>query len=101
MCKWGDTKKLLVTIPADLSHTGKEHKAIKRIDKCIFGIVKALNKAGYITRSSCCGHGEHGAEIILANGDLLKLGFPIKKMTPAQKKERHYADLRKEMGTDD
>ena len=39
VCKWGDTVDVAVTIPADLSYTGKVRKAVKSIDRCIAPLV--------------------------------------------------------------
>jgi len=68
MCKWGTTTKVRVKVPADLSSTGKERRAIKPIDSCIAPIVKALQKAGIDTRSSCCGHKKREGHITLQDG---------------------------------
>lgn len=68
MCKWGTTVDLPVTIPADLSHTEEGRVAAKAIDACIAPIVKALNDAGILTRSSCCGHEKRPGSIALADG---------------------------------
>lgn len=58
MCKHGDTVKVTVKIPADLSHTGKSYRKRTQIDRCIAPIVSALQTAGIDMRSSCCGHGK-------------------------------------------
>lgn len=71
-CPCRDTTLVSVIIPADLSHTGQEHKAVKPIDRCISNLVIALNEAGVQTRGSCCGHGGIG-EIILSDGYIMKL----------------------------
>ncbi|HKR59956.1 MAG TPA: hypothetical protein VJS64_09475 [Pyrinomonadaceae bacterium] len=68
MCKWGTSTPLEVTIPAHLSHTGVERRAIKDIDLCIAPIVLALNDAGVVTVASCCGHGKQPGNIALADG---------------------------------
>jgi len=68
MCKWGTDTLVEVVMPADLSHTGMPRKALKGIDSCISGIVKALADAGIVMRSSCCGHGDYDGEIILEDG---------------------------------
>jgi len=75
MCKWGNTVKCLVTIPASESFTGKERKAYKAIDFCIAPVVKALNKAGIKTRGCCCGHGEYQGSIWLMDGRELFIGW--------------------------
>lgn len=65
MCKWGTYEEVEVTIPADLSYSGEERVAIKKIDACIAPIIRALNEAGIKTRSSCCGHGKCDGHISL------------------------------------
>ena len=71
MCKYGDTIKVLVSIPADLSCSGKARRKWKRIDRCIAPIVKALQKGGIKMRGSCCGHGKRRGHIELARGRTL------------------------------
>jgi hypothetical protein len=74
MCDFGDTVELEVTIPVHLSHTGKERKAKKPIDRCLAGLIKELNQRGAAyTISSCCGHGKVGGEIVLSNGVIIYL----------------------------
>ena len=68
MCEHGDTVRLLITVPAAASHTGKAHMAVKPIDACIARIVQALNVGGVRTASSCCGHGKGPGSIILQDG---------------------------------
>jgi len=65
MCEWGTSVEVEVTVPADLSYTGEDRVAVKKIDACIAPIVKALNEAGIKTRSSCCGHGKTDGHISL------------------------------------
>lgn len=57
-----------VTILAHLSHDGQQRQAIKGVDACIAGIVRALNDGGIMTASSCCGHGRGDGSILLADG---------------------------------
>ena len=71
MCEWGNTTKVLVKVPADLSHTGEERRAFKPIDSCIAPIVKALQKVGVDTRSSCCGHRKGEGHITLQDGRMI------------------------------
>lgn len=71
MCKWGITEIVEVTIPADLSHTGKEYKKKVGIDKCIAPIVRALEKGGVKMCASCCGHGKGAGYIHLQDGRIL------------------------------
>lgn len=71
MCKWGTDEIVEVTIPADLSHTGKAYKKKVGIDKCIAPIVRALENAGILMRGSCCGHGKRDGDIHLQDGRIL------------------------------
>jgi hypothetical protein len=65
------TQNILVLIPADLSHTGKERFKVCKIDYCIADIVKALQWNGICMRGSCCGHGKTDGEIQLQDGRTL------------------------------
>lgn len=71
MCKWGTDVVIEVTIPAELSYTGKERKKRVGIDACIAPIIKALNEAGIRTDYSCCGHGKKDGVILLNDGRVL------------------------------
>jgi len=71
MCKWGTYEEVQVTVPADLSYTEKDRVDIKKIDKCIAPIVRALNEAGIKTRGCCCGHGKHDGYIHLWDDRIL------------------------------
>lgn len=71
MCDWGSHESIEVTIPNDLSYTGKERKAVKKIDKCIAPIIRALELGGIKMRSSCCGHEKHDGKIHLQDGRIL------------------------------
>lgn len=71
MCKWGTTVLLPVTVPARLSHTGADYRAMKPIDSCIAPVVAALNAGGVLTASSCCGHGKSSGRIDLHDGRIL------------------------------
>lgn len=71
MCDWGTDAEVEVTVPAHLSHTGRAHKAVKKIDACIAPIVRALNEGGIETWGSCCGHGRGEGSITLADGRTL------------------------------
>ena len=68
MCKWGVCKKIEVTIPEHLSHTGKAFKKIEQIDSCIAEIVDALETKGIMMTGSCCGHGKFNGRISLLDG---------------------------------
>ena len=71
MCKYGTSTRVLVTIPPDLSYTGKERKAVKAIDSCIASLVKALEDGGIKMRASCCGHFKTDGRIDLEDGRIL------------------------------
>jgi len=68
MCKWGTTEVLELTIPANLSSTGRAKFKRVDIDSCIAGIVRALNEIGITPVASCCGHGRRPGNIALADG---------------------------------
>lgn len=68
MCNWGEHEDVTVTVPAELSHTGSDRKAVKNIDRCIASLVTALNKYGIETVASCCGHGRCDGVIVLRDG---------------------------------
>lgn len=71
MCQHGDTVRCRVTVPAELSYTGKQRVAYKDIDNCIAPFVKALNRIGMLTANCCCGHGQHRPSILLADGRVI------------------------------
>jgi hypothetical protein len=73
MCKYGEYERVKVTVPSDLSFTGKDRKAVKLIDKCIAPLVRALNQGGVKTRDSCCGHGKGQGYIQLWDGTVLHI----------------------------
>ena len=68
MCKHGDTVDVMVTIAADLSHSGVQGPCVMPIDRCIASIVQALQDAGIVMRHSCCGHGDSLGQIELDDG---------------------------------
>ena len=68
MCQWGTNERIELSIPADLSHTGRPIVRTVGVDSCIASIVKALSKAGIRTRGSCCGHGKGDGSIVLQDG---------------------------------
>ena len=79
-CIFGKSEIILnVLIPANLSHTGNFHWALKPVDKCIAPIVQALNDAGIYTAGCCCGHGETDGNIILHDGRLLTIEIKCTK----------------------
>ncbi len=71
------TENVMVTISADLSHTGKTIIRDKPIDKCIASIVRALERGNVLMRSSCCGHGKWSGEIILQDGRKIIIESPV------------------------
>lgn len=89
MCKWGDTITMELTVPAGLSHIGKEYKKPVDIDKCIAPIVKALNDAGIITVASCCGHEKMNGIISLADGRQLEIYPDFDSWEKAKAKEKN------------
>ena len=72
-CDCGIQVPVLVTIPKDLSSTGKKKTRICNIDRCAAPIVDALQKAGIEMRGSCCGHGESDGYIALQDGRYLMI----------------------------
>ncbi len=61
MCSWGETEKVQIgdrQIP---------------VDHCLAPLVRALNAGGIPTAMSCCGHGEGGGFVLLADGRLLAI----------------------------
>lgn len=68
MCEYGDTVPVLVRIAADLAADSITGWKRAQIDRCIAPIVQALQHGGIDMRSSCCGHGKGGGEILLQDG---------------------------------
>jgi len=61
MCEWGDTVVIDIDgLPID-------------VDRCISGIVIALNAAGLKTIASCCGHGKQPGVIALRDGREIRI----------------------------
>lgn len=89
MCKQGTTTTLEVTIPAHLSSTRQDKRKVVDVDSCIYGLVDVLNRNGFATVASCCGHGRRPGNIALADGRELVIarnydeGRAIDKMFPA------------------
>lgn len=71
MCKYGEQELVKVRIPGDLDRTGRATWRHKRIDKCIAGIVRALQREKIHMRGSCCGHMEVEGCIHLQDGRVL------------------------------
>jgi hypothetical protein len=74
MCRLGDHVICRVWVCADDSHTGEGRWADKDVDACLANQVRALNAAGRLTRSCCCGHGNGGGTIILHDGTRIPVG---------------------------
>ena len=68
MCKQGDYEVIKLRIPADHSSSGKSYMKWVKVDRCIAGIVEALQGAGITMRASCCGHGNGDGKIFLQDG---------------------------------
>lgn len=60
MCEWGKTEKVVVCVDGVFQRVD--------VDSCIAGFVYALNSLGWPTVASCCGHGKHPGNIVLADG---------------------------------
>jgi hypothetical protein len=73
MCAHGETVPVRVKIDAGLSHSGRTEWKVKPIDRCIAGLVAALQGGGIDMLGSCCGHGRNPGEIALADGRILSL----------------------------
>ena len=73
MCEYGDTVPVEVTVPAHLSCTHKPHPKVVPVDRCLASIIKALDTAGLLTSSCCCGHGRRQGMIMLADGRVLEV----------------------------
>ena len=71
MCNYGTSKKVIVKIPANLSHTRQSCWSSEKIDSCIADIVDALQKGGMDMCASCCGHGKGLGDIYLQDGRIL------------------------------
>ena len=71
MCEHGDGILVNVKIAADLSASGQAKWKDARIDRCIAGLVKALQQGGIHMRGSCCGHGKTVGDIHLQDGRIL------------------------------
>jgi len=76
VCDWGQSEEILVLIPADLSSTGKAKWKMTGVDKCIAGLIKALQKGGVNMRACCCGHNKREGYIDLQDGRVLLILSP-------------------------
>jgi hypothetical protein len=68
MCQHGQETICRVWVCAEDSHTGAGRWADKAVDACLADQVNALNAAGRLTRTCCCGHGKGGGAIVLHDG---------------------------------
>lgn len=59
----------------------------RKMDKCIWMLVNALNRIGILTLASCCGHGKYRMTIV-ANLDGVRYEFISGKIIP--RKSRFY-----------
>jgi len=75
MCKCGVNKLCLVPIDARDSHIKLAYWTLKGIDACIADKVNALNRAGKLTRCSCCGHGKVSGSIMLHDNTVISTGM--------------------------
>lgn len=69
MCEPGNTITLHVPI-----RVGQWEE--REVDECLAPFVEMLNSAGVWTSSSCCGHGEDPATVLLHDGSAL-IGDPM------------------------
>ena len=54
----------------------KKQKGLhNRIDKCMTKLIEALNREGYKTYGSCCGHGKYPMTIIMRDANTIKYDF--------------------------
>ncbi|MFW5891544.1 MAG: hypothetical protein ACOCUI_04930 [bacterium] len=63
-CNYGEYEEVYVKVLASHSCVGKDVWVIKKIDKCIAQIVKALQNADIDMLGSCCGHGKKDGVIL-------------------------------------
>jgi len=63
-------RKIKVHIRAELSHDGKAHDKIMRVDACITDLVESLYPHA---AASCCGHEQTHGRILLHDGRVLKI----------------------------
>lgn len=73
MCEHGDTTKVWVHVPAELSHLGYAYNKEADVDRCIAPLVEAINDGLGRTVASCCGHGKRPGSIALADGRELRI----------------------------
>lgn len=74
MCAWGQNALCLVPVDARDSHAGVGFWKLVGVDRCLASTVNELNRAGFLTRTCCCGHGARPGEIRLQSG--LVVGVP-------------------------
>ena len=77
MCERGETERVWVKIPADISGTGYDRWSEETIDACIAPLVRVLQNGGVNMRGSCCGHGREPGGIQLQDGRVLLVLDPV------------------------
>ena len=69
-CPCRETVPVEVTVPASMSHTGADRRAIKPIDRCVAPLVALCDRRGIGTAGSCCGHGGIGSLLLADARDI-------------------------------
>lgn len=70
MCKHGDTVRVDVLVSPPNRHNTPYWKPVG-VDRCLAGLIRALNDGGVETVAHCCGHGKRPGDTILADGRYL------------------------------
>ncbi len=78
MCKWGTTTAMFIG------------DKIIGVDRCIYKIVHALNRAGCRTIASCCGHGNCPVNIVIEDGREILIAPDYKT---AREIEKNFPDI--------
>ena len=60
---WGDVRLLVPPDPRLMPN--RVRNAWVLVDRCVAEAVEALWRFGYVTVSSCCGHGRGGGEVVV------------------------------------
>lgn len=68
MCEWGNTRKVMVKVPSNLSYIGKARWESASVDSCIADLVGEMQKGELVTVASCCGHNKYPGVISLDDG---------------------------------
>lgn len=72
-CPCRETVPVAVHVDADLSYTGRERWAVKKIDRCVAPWVSYFQSLDINMRCSCCAHGNGPMEIVLSSGGVIKI----------------------------